>query len=169
MPILSKAAVWIAIVGLSSATMTLAATPDAPAIEQRDATIATRTVLEQAARDLPAEDGQDFEFAQRGFIASWPDAMIRQDNGRPAFDLSGNDFVDGDAPDTVHPSLWRQNRVLRAEGFWVPQWYNNTYWVAYYDQYDHPENLPRYALGETSIWWYDAEKGAALKASGALK
>ena len=116
MPILSKAAVWIAIVGLSSATMTLAATPDAPAIEQRDATIATRTVLEQAARDLPAEDGQDFEFAQRGFIASWPDAMIRQDNGRQAFDLSGNDFVDGEAPDTVHPSLWRQNRVLRAEG-----------------------------------------------------
>ncbi len=116
MPILSKAAVWIAIVGLSSATMTLAATPDAPAIEQRDATAATQSVLDQAARDLPAEDGQDFEFAQRGFIASWPDAVIRQDNGRPAFDLSGNGFIDGDAPDTVHPSLWRQNKVLRAEG-----------------------------------------------------
>lgn len=116
MPILSKAAGWIALVGLSHATMTLAAAPDAPAIDQHDATAATRAVLEQAARDLPAEDGQDFEFAQRGFIASWPDAVIRQDNGRPAFDLAGNDFIDGNAPDTVHPSLWRQNRVLRAEG-----------------------------------------------------
>lgn len=61
------------------------------------------------------------------------------------------------------------DRVLRAEGFWVPQWFNNDYWVAYYDQFEHPETLPRYALGETSFWWYNAEKGAALKASGALK
>ncbi len=81
-----------------------------------DATPATRVVLEQAARDLPPEDGQDFEFAQRGFIATWPDSVIRQANGKPSFDLSGNDFIEGPAPQTVHPALWRQNRVLRAEG-----------------------------------------------------
>jgi alkyl sulfatase BDS1-like metallo-beta-lactamase superfamily hydrolase len=116
MPILSRAAGLIACVGLSGASLAYAATPETPVAAQRDATDATRAVLEQAARDLPAEDGQDFEFAQRGFIASWPEPMIRQDNGRQAFDLAGNDFIDGAAPDTVHPSLWRQNRVLRAEG-----------------------------------------------------
>ncbi len=60
------------------------------------------------------------------------------------------------------------DRVLRAERFWVPQWYKPTYWVAYYDMYEHPETLPPYALGELSFWWYNAEKAEALKASGAL-
>lgn len=87
-----------------------------PATPPQEATAATRAVLAQAARDLPPEDGVDFEFARRGFIATWPDSVIRQANGKPSFDLSGNDFVDGAAPATVNPALWRQNRVLRAEG-----------------------------------------------------
>jgi microcin C transport system substrate-binding protein len=61
------------------------------------------------------------------------------------------------------------DRVLRAEGFWIPQWYKASHWVAYYDMYEHPENLPPYALGETSFWWYNAEKGDALRAKGVLK
>lgn len=60
------------------------------------------------------------------------------------------------------------DRVLRAEVFWVPQWYKNTHTVAYYDMYEHPETLPPYALGELSFWWYNPEKAAALKAAGAL-
>jgi microcin C transport system substrate-binding protein len=61
------------------------------------------------------------------------------------------------------------DRVLRAEGFWIPQWFKASHWVAYYDMYEHPENLPPYALGETSFWWYNAEKGDALRAKGVLK
>ena len=87
-----------------------------PVLAPQGATAATRAVLAQAAKDLPPEDGVDFEFARRGFIASWPDAVIRQANGQPSFDLAGNDFVEGVAPETVNPALWRQNRVLRAEG-----------------------------------------------------
>lgn len=61
------------------------------------------------------------------------------------------------------------DRVLRAEKFRIPQWYNADHWVAYYDMYEHPENLPPYALGQTSFWWYNAEKAEALKAKGALR
>ena len=68
--------------------------------------------------------------------------------------------------DVVIQSL---DRVLRHIRFWVPQWYKNVYTVAYYDQYDHPETLPPYALGETSFWWYDADKAAKLKSAGVLK
>lgn len=60
------------------------------------------------------------------------------------------------------------DRVLRAQRFWVPQWYKNTNTVAYFDMYDHPETLPPYALGEVTFWWYNAEKAAALQAAGAL-
>jgi alkyl sulfatase BDS1-like metallo-beta-lactamase superfamily hydrolase len=68
-----------------------------PVLAPQGATAATRAVLAQAAKDLPPEDGVDFEFARRGFIASWPDATIRQANGQPSFDLAGNDFVEGPA------------------------------------------------------------------------
>lgn len=61
------------------------------------------------------------------------------------------------------------DRVLRAERFWVPQWYKGTHTVAYYDQYGHPETLPPLARGEMDFWWYDAEKAAKLRASGALR
>jgi microcin C transport system substrate-binding protein len=61
------------------------------------------------------------------------------------------------------------DRVLRAEIFWIPQWYKAVHTVAYYDMYEHPENLPPYALGEMNFWWYNAEKADALKAAGVLQ
>ena len=32
-----------------------------------------------------------------------------------------------------------------------------------------PMIVPPYALGETSFWWYDADKAAKLKTAGVLK
>jgi microcin C transport system substrate-binding protein len=61
------------------------------------------------------------------------------------------------------------DRVLRAEQFWVPQWFKDKHTLAYYDVFEHPETLPPYALGELDFWWYNADKAAALKASGALR
>jgi microcin C transport system substrate-binding protein len=60
------------------------------------------------------------------------------------------------------------DRVLRAERFWIPQWYKNVHTVAYFDIYEHPEPLPPYALGNLDFWWYDADKAALLEAAGAL-
>lgn len=116
MPTLSKAAGLVALACLTGASVALAGNPGTAPVLPHEATAATRAVLEQAARELPAEDGQDFEFSHRSFIATWPEGVIRQDNGQISFDLSGNDFIQGDAPATVHPSLWRQNRVLGSEG-----------------------------------------------------
>lgn len=60
------------------------------------------------------------------------------------------------------------DRVLRSQMIWVPRYYKRDNWVAYYNMYEHPETLPPYALGELSIWWYNAEKADALRAKGAL-
>jgi alkyl sulfatase BDS1-like metallo-beta-lactamase superfamily hydrolase len=115
MPILSRAfAPGLLMLAAGSAAAAPPAASTAPV--SRDATPATRAVLAEAARNLPPEDGQDFEFAQRGFIATWPESVIRQSNGQPSFNLAGNDFVEGPVPSTVNPALWRQNRVTRAEG-----------------------------------------------------
>ncbi|WP_371055236.1 extracellular solute-binding protein [Rhodosalinus sp. K401] len=61
------------------------------------------------------------------------------------------------------------DRVLRHEFFMVPVWYNDSHWVAYWDQYEHPETLPPYALGVLDFWWFNAEKAARLRADGALR
>jgi len=58
---------------------------------------------------------------------------------------------------------------LRHEFFIIPTWYNDVYWTAYYDQYDHPKDQPAYALGYLDFWWYDAEKAEKLRAAGALR
>lgn len=61
------------------------------------------------------------------------------------------------------------DRVLRAEGFWIPQWFKGAHTVAYFDQYRYPENMPPFALGELDFWWYDADAAAALKDAGAFQ
>jgi len=61
------------------------------------------------------------------------------------------------------------DRVLRAEKFWVPQWYKNKHTVAYFDMFEHPEVIPPFDLGYLDFWWFNAQKAEALVASGALK
>ncbi|MEO9573101.1 MAG: extracellular solute-binding protein [Tateyamaria sp.] len=66
-------------------------------------------------------------------------------------------------------SLTALDRALRYEFIMIPVWYKPTHWVAHYDMYEYPETIPPYALGQLDFWWYNEEKAAALKASGALR
>ncbi len=66
-------------------------------------------------------------------------------------------------------SLMALDRALRHEFIMIPVWYNPSFWVAYYDMFEHPETIPPYALGQLDFWWYNEEKAEALKASGALR
>ncbi|WP_299566231.1 extracellular solute-binding protein [uncultured Sulfitobacter sp.] len=61
------------------------------------------------------------------------------------------------------------DRALRHEFIMIPLWYNDVYWTAYYDQYNHPEQQPPYALGYLDFWWYDAAKAEKLRAAGVLR
>jgi len=69
---------------------------------------------------------------------------------------------------TLNDATRALDRVLRAEVFWVPQWFKNTHTVAYYDMYRYPEKLPPYALGTLDFWWFDQDAYARLKANGAF-
>ncbi len=60
------------------------------------------------------------------------------------------------------------DRVLRAERFWVPQWYKAVHTVSYLDIFEHPEPLPPFALGQMDFWWVNPEKVAEMKAAGKL-
>ena len=60
------------------------------------------------------------------------------------------------------------DRVLRSFYFWIPQWYKNVHTVAYYDFYEHPENLPPYDMGLLDFWWMNETKFSDLKEKGAF-
>lgn len=105
---------YAALFGLSVSIAAVSAHAQA----SKPATEATRAVNRAALAALPAEDGRDFEFAKRGFIATWPEPVIKTLKGQVSFDLAGNDFIEGDAPDTVNPALWRHGKVLRNEGLY---------------------------------------------------
>ena len=68
--------------------------------------------LEEARRLVAADDRKDFDFAERGFIATRRDPKILRADGRPALDLSSYGFLEGEAPGTSNPSLWRQAQIL---------------------------------------------------------
>jgi len=60
------------------------------------------------------------------------------------------------------------DRVLRSFYFWIPQWYKNVHTVAYYDFYEHPENLPPFDMGLLDFWWMNEKKFSDLKEKGAF-
>lgn len=63
------------------------------------------------------EDRQDFDFAQRGLIYRPDDAAIFDGDGNPVWHHEVfEQFLHGDAPDTVHPSLWRHALLNNYRG-----------------------------------------------------
>ncbi|MDI1364460.1 MAG: alkyl sulfatase dimerization domain-containing protein [bacterium] len=68
------------------------------------------------AQALPFSDRQDFEFADRGFLGTRADPLIKRADGQVAWNLAAYDFLRGEAPATVNPSLWRQAQLLARHG-----------------------------------------------------
>lgn len=61
------------------------------------------------------------------------------------------------------------DRIMRHDYFIVPVWYLGQNWVAYYDMYEYPENLPEFGLGHLDYWWFNQAKADALQAAGAFQ
>jgi alkyl sulfatase BDS1-like metallo-beta-lactamase superfamily hydrolase len=64
----------------------------------------------------PFADRQDFENADRGFVAALTPGVVTAADGRVVWDADAYSFLDGDCPLTVNPSLWRQGQLCRKQG-----------------------------------------------------
>ncbi len=64
-----------------------------------------------------AERG-DFDDAERGFIAALDPPVITNDDGVVVWDGTSYVFLEGDCPDTAHPSLWRQSQLCEKHGLY---------------------------------------------------
>ena len=70
----------------------------------------------EAAAALPLADEEDFAEARRGLVAGFEPATVADEDGRTVWDLESYDFLAGESPDSVHPSLWRQSKLNRIAG-----------------------------------------------------
>jgi microcin C transport system substrate-binding protein len=87
----------------------------------------------------------------------------------PAIDRLIEVVLAADTEEKVLHATRALDRALRAERFWIPQWFKAEHWVAYVDMYEHPDPLPPYSLGHTDFWWWNADKAAALRAAGVIR
>ena len=126
----------------------------------------------------------DFDMVTGNFRTSLtPGAELEQYFGSQSADFSifnlagyGSEAADkliemvkaAETRDALDDSIRALDRVLRAEKFWVPQWFRNIHTVAYFDMYRYPDTLPPYALGTLDFWWFDQQAHDRLKAAGAF-
>lgn len=77
----------------------------------------TREANRQVAFGL---DPDDFVRVDRGHVASLDGGIVVDERGRTVWDSSRYDYVADDvpAPDSVHPSLWRQAQLNRRHGLY---------------------------------------------------
>ena len=87
----------------------------------------------------------------------------------PAVDQIMDSVIEARTLEDLATATHALDRVLRAESFWIPQWFKDVHTVAYFDMYRYPDPLPPLARGELDFWWYDAEAADALDAAGAFQ
>ena len=58
------------------------------------------------------------------------------------------------------------DRVLRAGHYWIPQWFNDSHNVAFWDEFGWPEKKPRYGFPVESVWWHDEARAQVTARSG---
>ena len=65
---------------------------------------------------LDYDDRTDFENAERGLVDKLDPCIVKDAAGKVVWDLDNYAYLDGERPETVHPSLWRQAQLLKIQG-----------------------------------------------------
>ncbi|TLH49394.1 alkyl/aryl-sulfatase [Mycolicibacterium aubagnense] len=87
-------------------------------MEQKPPTAAIAAANRAHIHSLPFGDTRDFDDADRGFIAALEPCVVTAADGRVVWDNDSYSFLGGDAPDSVHPSLWRQSQLCAKQGLY---------------------------------------------------
>ncbi|WP_061004998.1 alkyl/aryl-sulfatase [Mycolicibacterium mucogenicum] len=87
-------------------------------MEQKPPTAAIAAANRAHTASLPFADTRDFDDADRGFIAALEPCIVTAADGRVVWDNDSYSFLNGDAPDSVHPSLWRQSQLCAKQGLY---------------------------------------------------
>ncbi|MCV7135561.1 MBL fold metallo-hydrolase [Mycobacterium hodleri] len=87
-------------------------------MDQKPPTAVIETAHAEHVSGLPFADTRDFADADRGFIAALEPCVVKAADGRVVWDNDVYSFLTGDAPTSVHPSLWRQSTLAAKQGLY---------------------------------------------------
>jgi microcin C transport system substrate-binding protein len=106
----------------------------------------------------------------RSFFSSQSAATKGSNNTAGIADPAVDALIDAAISAPTRPALIAAcralDRVIRAGRYWVPQWFNKTHRLAYWDVFGHPPKSPPFARGIPETWWYDQAKAARLDGRG---
>ncbi len=107
---------WLPVAVLAASVVACSRDSAPPVAPAGGATAHTVAANRAVAESLPLGDPHAFEDARRGFIGSDSPVRIPGPEGRAAWDLEPYAFIQGVAPPTVNPSLWRQAQLDSQHG-----------------------------------------------------
>jgi alkyl sulfatase BDS1-like metallo-beta-lactamase superfamily hydrolase len=84
--------------------------------QAKPATTFTTQLNESVYSSLNFADSTDFQDAHKGFIATLDSGIIRNDAGAIIVNENDYAFIQGKAPATVNPALWRQAKINDING-----------------------------------------------------
>ncbi len=106
------------VTALAAVALISGAGPAGAEAAPKGATQFTKEINAMFLKILPFDDRQDFEAAQKGFIAPlYNDGVLKDKNGKVLYKAYDFKFdLSAPAPDTVNPSLWRQSQLNGISG-----------------------------------------------------
>jgi microcin C transport system substrate-binding protein len=84
----------------------------------------------------------------------------------PAIDALVERIIAAPTREALTTACRALDRIFRAGRYWIPQWYNPSYRIAYWDVFARPATKPRYGRGAPETWWYDRDKSAKIERGG---
>jgi microcin C transport system substrate-binding protein len=102
----------------------------------------------------------------RVFLSSASATMVGSRNlagvADPAVDALVEKIVHATTRAELNATCRALDRLLRAGHYWVPMWYNDAAWLAYWNAFSRPERQPKLGTGAPDTWWWDEEKAKKI-------
>ncbi len=99
----------------------------------------------------------------------WGSAAADRDSSRnyagikdPAVDTIINRIILAKGRDEQVAAIKALDRVMMAQQYVIPSYTILPERIAYWNRFGHPEGYGKFAIGFPEIWWWDAEKAAAI-------
>ena len=106
--------------------------------------------------------GADLRQAFSSVAASIPASPNIAGISDPAIDALVEKAANAATREELNTACRALDRVLRANRYWVPAWYNDSYWVAYWNAFSRPDRQPKFSAGAPDTWWWDGEKAKKI-------
>jgi microcin C transport system substrate-binding protein len=120
---------------------------------------------------------RDFDVIYTGWLQSlspgneqrafWGSEAAGEDNSSnyagiadPGVDALIDKVIFAEDRDTLVAATHALDRVLMAHHYVIPSYTLRKARIARWDRFSHPDQLPEYAIGFPTIWWWDSEKAA---------